>query len=155
MKVLATVGAVALMTFGLAAQTPAQAFSLNPKGAGFSASGPTTLTQGGVTISCTTTVGGSINAAGVGSIAGAAFAGGGFCPLITAANLPWIVTATGLTTATVSGVEVITPLGVCGPSPISGTLIGGVFTFVGQALAGGCVVSGTLATTPIVTITNP
>lgn len=155
MKVRTSIGIASLVSLMLAA--PAWAVTIdttNPPNVNFTASGPTSLTKNGITISCTSTFNGNVNGGSTADITSASFSGSNIlCYSISAANLPWTLTATSTTTATVSGVQVNTPLGNCGPSTINATWDNSTkkFTFTSQSLSGGCTVSGVL-TAPLIDV---
>lgn len=151
MKTLTAVAAIALVSFGFT--TTASAFKLSPPSTSFTGSGNTSLTKSGITVPCTANFTGSINARGVGKVTGATFTGSATCQAISATGLPWKVAAKTASTAKFSAVSVSTPLGNCGPSALTvGDNGTGLVTFTNQILSGGCSVSGSVQTTPAVTI---
>ncbi|HEV2364969.1 MAG TPA: hypothetical protein VGS12_12320 [Caulobacteraceae bacterium] len=156
MKLLTTL-TVAL----LAASSLANAYTLNPKGKSFIAKGPTSASKGGLTIACTSTFKGSINSLGVGTVTSATFtAGSALCSGVKATGLPWKVTATSLTTATVHKAGFTSALGNCGPNSVVlhqyGAYKSGKFTF-NATFTGGCTAKSTapLVSTPALYVTNP
>ncbi|MDR3507315.1 MAG: activator of alkane oxidation [Caulobacteraceae bacterium] len=152
MKILATLGATALLALGLTTQ--ASAVSLSPTSTTFSATGSTSLTKLGITIGCTASFTGNIDGAGVGHIATASFSpGSALCSGIGTTGLPWTATAltstgSGAGTGSIAGVAVTTALGNCGPSTLPVTMnTTGVLSFSGASLSGGCTVTGSIQTT--------
>jgi hypothetical protein len=146
MKFLAMIGAIALMTFGLTAQASAQSTFF------FTGSGTMSLTKSGITIPCTIGTGSEMgdsfdSSTDIGTIGTWSLTGSALCASIAAVGLPWTVTVTSATTASISGVEFSSPLGTCGSGTITGTLSSGVLTFPSQSL-GACTISMSLTTTP-------
>ncbi|WP_394828109.1 hypothetical protein [Pendulispora albinea] len=129
-------------------------FRLDPPSTNFTATGAMKLTKGLVTADCTATFTGSTDANGNGSVSEATFSGGLLCGNLTATGFPWAVTPTSLTNGTFDNVTVNTSLGPCGPSNVPATYdnANGTITFTNATLSGGCTVSGTLTTTPKVTV---
>lgn len=152
MKAYKTICLAALATFGLS--TAAAAQTVTPVSTNFTASGPTSLTSGGTRLNCTSTFRGTTSADGrTASITSASLAGFG-CGLVSATNLPWTVTAQSTTAITVSGVAVNVPFATCGPSNLSAAYNNatGQMTFANAPLAPNCSVTGTLTTSPTLTI---
>jgi hypothetical protein len=152
MKTFTTLAAVALVSFGFA--NSASAFKLSPPSTKFKASGSTSLTKSGVTVPCTANFVGKTSAKGTGKITGASFTGSSTCTAIQATGLPWQAKAISATTANINNVSVNAgPLGTCGPSTVPVQISGsGAITFNNVVLTGGCSVSGTVQSTPAVTI---
>jgi len=151
-KALIVTSLLALSTIA-AADTDAT-FRLDPVSTSFTASGATTLSNALATVNCTANFASATDAAGAGSVTGATFTGGGLCGGLTATGFPWAVTPTSLTAVTIQNVTVQTTLGTCGPSSIAATYnnTDGSLTFTNAALAGGCTATGTLTTSPKITI---
>jgi hypothetical protein len=131
------------------AAAPAFASSLTPANAtGIHAIGSTSLTQGTTTVPCTSDF--TIDVAGgAGTVTNAVFsAPAAACPFIHASGLPWTITITGSTTATINNVVVVppAPLAACGPGPVPITLFNNVVTF--NTTLGRCSISGSLPITP-------
>lgn len=147
----------AAMALFLAASASAYAVSVSPAGA-ISLTGATTLTKGIVSVSCTANFVGSVTSSGAISITSAKFSGGSLCTGVTASQLPWTGAVTSSTGLSLNGVAVNTLLGACGPSTVkasitqNATLRETTIGLTSQALSGGCTVSGTLTTTPFLTI---
>jgi len=141
----------------VAASVPAFAVTVSPAGA-ISLEGATTLVKSGVPLGCTANLVGTITSAGAIEITSAKFTGPALCSAVTAAALPWTGQVTSTAALALDGVAVNTPLGSCGPSalnasitenaPVRETAIG----LIGQVLSGGCTVSGSLTTTPFLTV---
>ncbi len=147
----------AAMALFLAASASAYAVTISPAGP-ISLIGSTTLKKGIVSVSCTANMVGSVSSTGAISITSAKFAGNSLCTGITALQLPWTGDVLTTTSLSLSGVAVNTLLGACGPSTIAASITENTTqkeTTIGltdQALSGGCTVSGTLTTTPYLTI---
>ncbi|RKP46365.1 hypothetical protein D7S89_17140 [Trinickia fusca] len=144
-----------------AAAAPAYAVTVAPAGA-ISLTGSTTLGKSGITIGCTANLVGTITSTGEITITSAKFSGNSLCSAVTGTGLPWtgaVLTTTGLQLHNVA-VDVNVPLlgGACGPTPVAGTITENTTakeTLIGlhnQLLSGGCSVSGTLQTTPYLTV---
>ena len=148
MKTLRTIGLSSMLFL---AATPLFAASVSPANTSFSASGSTTLVKSGITVGCTATFVGKTNADGSGAqVTSASFTGGTLCSSISAVGLPWTITAPSTSSATLSGVQVNTPLGGCGPSTVNAgwSNSSSTLTLSNAQLSGGCTVTGTLSTTP-------
>lgn len=164
MKILATVGAVGLMTFGLTAH--ASAYSFNPHSQSVTGTGSSTLTYDSIPVNCTADFDGATSSSGsTASVTSATFSGSSTCSSITAENLNWTITPTGASSVSISGVEVKASLPIigtitCGPSTISASVTQNgttstTLTWSGQSLSGGCTTSGSETLTPQITISNP
>jgi hypothetical protein len=140
------------------AAAQASAASISPPGTSFTGVGATQLSKSGLpTIGCKATFTGSTDAAGNASITSATFTAGSFlCAGISATALPWSVTVTGPTTATINGVSVSASIfGTC-TGAVPATISGGSITF-NTTLAPNCAVQTTspIVTTPSVSIVWP
>ncbi|QUD89783.1 activator of alkane oxidation [Phenylobacterium montanum] len=155
MRVLATIAATALVSFGFAAT--ASAYSFHPRSTSFTGVGSTKLTKGLLSVPCTAHFTGHTDSLGKGYITAASFSGSSACSAIRAAALPWHALATSLHGATVYNAEVTASIfGTCGPSNVPVTVSStGVITFSNATLKPNCVVSGNVQTTPHVTIVSP
>ena len=155
MKTITALGLSALLTVGIAGQ--ASAFSFSPKNTHFTASGPTSLTKGTLTVPCTANFTGSTDATGLGKVLTASFTGSSICTGIKATGLPWPAKATSATTALISHVAVTASIfGTCGPSNVPTTVSKtGVITFSNVTLTPNCKVKGSITTHPAVTIVSP
>ena len=153
MKSIIAIAALSAATFGLATQ--ADAFKLSPPSTNFTAQGTTTLTSPGFPpLTCTSTFSGKTTATGRGKITGFSAVGDPGCNLITAA-LPWGARAISATKIKFTNVSVsIAAFGIqCGP----GTVVAhdnanGQVTFNATLQPGNCMVSGTVQSTPAITI---
>ncbi|WP_394846755.1 hypothetical protein LZC95_04735 [Pendulispora brunnea] len=129
-------------------------FRLNPASTNFTASGSMTLKKGLVTLNCTASFSGATDAAGAGKVTAASFSGSSLCSGLTSANLPWPIVPSSTTQVSVQNVRVNTSLGACGPSNLAAAYnnTNGSLTFSNASLSGGCSVSGTLTTSPRITV---
>lgn len=147
----------AAMALFLAASASAYAVTVAPAGP-ISLTGSTTLKKGLVSVSCTATMAGSISGSGAISITSASFAGNSLCTGITATQLPWTGNVGTPTSLSLNNVAVNTLLGACGPSTVAASITENptqketTIGLTNQSLSGGCEVSGTLTTTPYLTI---
>jgi len=132
-------------------------FRLTPVSTNFSAAGATTLNKSGVTLNCTANFTGATDANGGGAVTAATFTGGSICTSLAAQGFPWAVTANSLTQVTIQNVTVNSLAGACGPSAVVAAYdnAAGTLTFNNAPLAGGCTVTGTLTTSPKLTIVTP
>ncbi|MGI8839555.1 MAG: activator of alkane oxidation, partial [Caulobacteraceae bacterium] len=145
------IAAMSAATLGLATQ--ADAFKLSPPSTHFTATGPTSLTANGVTLACTSTFTGSTNKKGRGKITGYHATGQSGCSSIVA-TLPWSAKATSATNIRFSNVMVAIPgLVSCGPGTVNATdNASGQVTFNATLNPGGCMVNGTVQSSPAITI---
>ncbi len=151
MKALIATAAMSLATLGFA--TSASAFTFSPSHTKFKATGQVSLTQNGTTLACTANFRGATSATGrEGRIIAANFSGAGGCTAIKANSLPWKVLPTSLSTIKIEQLSLTSPQGLCGPDPVQADLSGGVISFNTTLLPGNCQFSGSLATTPTITI---
>jgi len=147
----------AALALFVAASASAYAVTVSPAGP-ISLTGATTLTKSGIAISCTATMAGSVTAAGGISITSAKFTGNSLCSLVSPTSLPWSGQVLSTTSLSLSGVAVNTALGNCGPSTVGASITENPTqkeTIIGlsnQSLSGGCTVSGSLTTTPYLTV---
>ena len=155
MKTTLTFGVAALAALSLATQ--ASAFSLHPRSTSFVGTGKTQLTKGALTVPCTARFTGKTDSLGIGHVTSATFSGSSLCTAIKATGLPWTAKAISATKATIAKVSVSASIfGTCGPSNVTVTdSATGVITFANVTLAPNCVVKGSIATTPHVTIVTP
>ena len=147
----------AALALFVAASAPAFAVTVSHEGA-LSLQGATTLVKSNMPLGCTANLVGTITHAGEVKITSAKFTGQALCSAVTAVQLPWKGEVTSAKSLELSGVAVETPLGSCGPGVLKAsitvdttqreTTIG----LVDQVLSGGCTVSGSLTTTPFMTI---
>jgi hypothetical protein len=71
---------------------------------------------------------------------------------VTLSNLPWTGTVINKKTLELDNVTFQSPIGDCGPGNIDVKLVDGVIKFNAVPLAGGCMVSGKIKTTPMLAI---
>ena len=141
---------VAGLSFGIA--TPAFAWHLSPESTNFTGKGTTSATKNGITLKCTANFTGNVNSTGIGYVTGGTFTGAIGCSSVTLQNLPWKSTAVSATKVKIANVTFSSPIGNCGPGTVPTTLKSGVVRFKGVSLSGGCVVSGSLTTSPTLSI---
>ncbi len=150
MKTAIAIAAAGLMSFGVV--NTAAAYHLTPESTSFTGTGTTSATKNGVTLSCTANFTGKVGATGVGKITGGTFSGALGCSSVTLQNLPWTSKAVSATNVKISNVTFASPIGNCGPGALKVTLKGGVVSFTNLALPGGCTVSGSITTSPTLSI---
>jgi hypothetical protein len=152
MKSIIAIAALSVATFGLATQ--ADAFRLSPASTKITIKGPTSLTANGVTLSCTSTFKGKTTAKGKGKITSFSATGETGCTSIVGSNFPWSARATPATNVLISNVAVSIPgLVSCGPGSVNASdNASGQFVFNATLNPGNCMVSGTVQSTPAVTI---
>ena len=155
MKAITTLGVAALAAFAFVGQ--ASAYSLHPRSTSFVGTGKTNLTKGLLTVPCTARFTGKTDSLGVGHITSAVFSGSSVCTGVKATGLPWTGKAVSATRAVIYNVAVSASVfGTCGPSNVPVTISStGVITFSNVTLKPNCVVKGSVATTPHVTIVSP
>jgi hypothetical protein len=155
MKTILTLGAAALLSFGLVAQ--ASAYSLYPRSTNFTGAGKTQLTKGSLSVPCTAKFTGKTGSTGIGYVTSASFTGSTICAGIKATGLPWVAKATSLTRGLIYRVSVSASIfGTCGPSNVPVTVSStGLITFSNVTLTPNCVIKGSVQTTPHITIRNP
>jgi hypothetical protein len=154
MKIAIVVATAGLASLSLVGAAGAAGYKLSPPSTKFTGTGPTSATTtSGVSLSCTAKFAGSTNKAGVGKISSGSFTGELGCSAVTLGNLPWKAEALTATTGEILNVEFDSPIGNCGPGTVPATISGaGVISFNTSALKGCSSVSGTIQTTPKVTI---
>jgi hypothetical protein len=129
----------------------ANAFEFSPESKTFVGTGPTSATLNGITLACTGTLHGKTTKTGIGKVTSGSFTGAAGCSSVGLQGLPWTMKATGASTATVANVTFTSPIGNCGPANLPVNVSGGVISFTNATL-GNCKVSGTLTTTPTISI---
>jgi len=127
MKGIKTLVSVTAIAVCLGAASMASASAITPDG-------PFSTTAGSITVTSPSSFGGSITCGinftgtvtgGIASVTGASLTGGGLCGVPVLTGLPWTLTATSGTTATVTGVgyniakTFLYPATQCGPSPLN------------------------------------
>ena len=153
MKPLATLALAALAT--AAFSQSATAFTLSPTSTAFVAKGlgAVTLPSGGV-VHCNLTLKGKTTSTGKAKITSVTITPGiAACSSSTAGNLPWMVGATAASTAKMTNVTLITPLGTAGPATVKfSDDAAGVWSITNASLAGGYTLNVSMPTTPAITI---
>ncbi len=129
MKSRMAIAAVGLAALGFA--NSAAAFKFSPAMTRFTAKGPASATLNGGTLSGTGIFKGAIDKRGKGKITAVSFCGAHGCGVIGAGGLPWAMTATGATTATIANVTFTSRAGDCGPANLPVTVSGGVISYSG------------------------
>ena len=142
----------AAISFAIAGTAPAFAYHLIPESSDFTGSGKTSATKNGITLKCNANFTGNVNRKGVGLITGGSFTGAVGCSSVGLGGLPWKSVATSATKIKIVNVSFTSPIGDCGPGNLVVKLSSGVITFKGKALPGGCTVSGTVTTSPTLSI---
>lgn len=145
MSAIRTIALSALLTAGAVVSAPALALSISPANTTFTATGTVNLQgPGGIGGQCTVTFRGTV-ANGVATVNGAqtTFQGTGLiCGIIRGVG-NWPLVPTSGNTIQIQNVRV-TAAGIvnCGPGPVNGNLVGGVFSF-DATLPGNCRVAST------------
>jgi hypothetical protein len=155
MKTVTSIAAVAIAVASLGAASTASAYTFNPKGKTWTATGTSLLQHA---ISCTTNYTGFISATGTLTIRTAKYSGTNpACAVITATGLPWHTKAMSLTTANILKVGVTAPGISCGPGTVAVTVPagGGTIAYDTTLNPGNCAISGATNTIPVITISNP
>ena len=152
MKKAIAITAAGLMSFGTVCATPAAAYHLIPESTTFTGTGKTSATKNGITLPCTANFAGKTTAAGVGYISSGSFTGQVGCSSVGLGGLPWKSVAKSATKVVIYNVSFTSPIGNCGPGNIATKLTNGVIKFTNVPLAGGCTVSGSIKTTPTISI---
>jgi len=152
MKKAIAITAAGLMSFGTVCATPAAAYHLIPESTTFTGAGKTSATKNGITLPCTANFKGNTNATSVGSITSGTFSGQIGCSSVGLGGLPWKALAKSATKVIIYNVSFTSPIGNCGPGNLPTKLTNGVIKFTNVALAGGCTVSGSIKTTPTISI---
>ena len=153
MKVLSAVLIAGLTCVSLAG--PARAFTFAPKSAGFTATGSVVIAKPTGQINCGMTAKGFTTAIGTAKITAASFTPGvAACANTAAQGLPWPAKAVGAGKGKIAHVSLIGAFtGACGPAVVPITVSGaGVWAFSNASLPGGCKISGSLHTTPHITV---
>jgi hypothetical protein len=152
MKKAIAITAAAIMSFGTVCATPAAAYHLIPTSTNFTGTGKTSATKNGITLPCTANFTGKTTAAGVGYITSGSFTGQVGCTSVGLGGLPWKAVAKTATKVVILNVSFTSPIGNCGPGNIPTKLSSGVIKFTNVPLAGGCTVSGSIKTSPTISI---
>ena len=155
MKILTSLAAIGLASFGFASSAAAYRFS--PTDVHFTASDSTGLsTPNASNVTCRLKLRGGVGHKGKEfKVKSAVFKGSDArCATITASNLPWKAQPINATTAKLLGVALISPFGNCGDAT-SNMLVGmgggslSIDTFLNP---GSCTFRATLSTTPALSI---
>lgn len=145
---------IAGLSFGITGIAPASAWHLSPESTKFTGSGTTSATKNGVTLKCTAKFTGKVTSTGIGYVTGGTFSGAIGCSSVALKNLPWKSTAVSSTGVHIANVTFSSPIGDCGPGTVPTTLKSGVVRFKNVSLSGGCVVNGTITTSPTLSIVS-
>jgi hypothetical protein len=149
MKSLIIAGAAAVVVAG--AFSPVLAYTLSPAGATFWAAGPLTVTVATFQELCNTELKVDVHKNGVGGVVFVNFRKGESSRPFPV-DLPWKFKATGNGKGKILGVAFTAFGATCGPSTIPVQISGaGVITFNNVSLAGGCMLNGSMNTTPPIT----
>lgn len=151
----------AALALFVATSAPAFAVTVSPAGP-ISLTGSTTLGKSGLSLGCAATMTGTITSTGEISITSAKFSGNSLCSLVAPTNLPWTGQVANTTSLSLNNVAVDVKVvgigGQCGPTALTASITENtaqketIIGFAHQALSGGCTVSGSLTTTPFLTV---
>jgi hypothetical protein len=145
---IASVAIAGLFSLGVIGTAPAATFHLTPENSKFKGKGNTSAVKSGISLACKAKFTGDVDKNGVGEVTGGTFSGQLGCSSVTLGNLPWTGTVIGKKTLELDNVTFQSPIGDCGPGNIDVKLVNGVISFNAVPLAGGCMVSGRIKTTP-------
>jgi hypothetical protein len=173
MKTMQLISAGSALVCLFALSLPVRAVTVTPPGPGgksiaFTASGPTVLGKAGLSVACETVLTGEISANGDVKITGASMRGNSFCSTIAAvfsSQTPyWTGDIENSQSLALDNVAVHVNIpglgGTCGPTNIKAGISGNpkanemIISFPHQLLTGGCSISGSLTTTPYLTVTD-
>lgn len=152
MKKAIAIAAAGLMSFGIVESAYATAYEFRPLNTNFTGSGTTSATKNGVTLKCNAKFTGDVDGQGLGHIKSGSFSGQLGCSSVGLKNLPWKAQAVSKTGGNIYNVTFTSPIGNCGPGTLPVTLQNGVITFNNKSLPGGCTVSGSITTSPKLSI---
>jgi hypothetical protein len=139
----------------IAASSPAAAFHFIPVGTAFTATGTVGFAQGIVGYVCTLNANGKTGALGKVKITKVKLTGSDSnCAATKAIHLPWTIKATGPSGGKIKTLGFNGPVGECGPSPGAIQVDGSGNWSFDLLLQPTCIVSGAVATSPAITITN-
>lgn len=139
----------------VAASSPAAAFHFIPVSTAFTATGTVGLAQGSIGYVCTLTANGKTGALGKVKITRIKLTGSDSnCAATKAIRLPWTIKATGPVGGDIRKLGFNGPVGECGPSAGAIEVDGSGNWSFDLLLKPTCIFSGSLATTPAITITN-
>lgn len=153
MKTAIVLAAAGLMSLGTTDIALAAKYHLVPPG-NFTGDGKTSATKNGISLPCIAHFTGRVTAAGVGYVTGGTFKddGGIGCTSVKLSNLPWKSLAVAAAKGKIFNVTFTSPIGNCGPGTIPVAVRNGAIKFTAVALRGGCSVSGSITTTPKLSI---
>jgi hypothetical protein len=152
MKKTIAILAAAALTFGAAGSAFAKGYRLSPEGMSFTGTGTTSATKNGITLKCKATFQGHVDDTGVGFVDSGSFKGQVGCTAVGLGGLPWTSTAKNAKKVDIANVSFTSPIGNCGPGDLLVTVTDGTIKFKNLPLAGDCVVSGTIKTSPALAI---
>lgn len=152
MKTVTAITAAGLVSFGLGFATPAAAYHLIPENATFTGKGNTSATKNGITLKCKANFQGHVDSQGVGFVDSGTFTGELGCTAVGLGGLPWKSVAKSATKVLINNVSFTSPIGNCGPGKVPVKVVDGTIKFTNVNLAGGCTISGKIATTPALSI---
>jgi len=136
------------------AASPASAFHFVPEGTRFKATGTIGFAQGQVGYVCTATIQGKTTARGKAKITSLKLTGSDDCTSTKPIHLPWTVKATGPSGGDIKLLGFNGPVGECGPDAGATEVDGAGNWSFDLLLHPTCIVSGSVATNPAITITN-
>ncbi len=141
-----------ILSLGIAGTTPAAAYHLIPENTDFTGTGKTSATKNGITLKCDATFQGHVDSKGVGFVDSGTFTGQLGCESVGLGGLPWKAPAKSATKVIINNVSFTSPIGNCGPGKIPVKVKSGVIKFTDVPLAGNCTVSGSITTSPTLSI---
>jgi hypothetical protein len=134
--------------------SPAAAFHFVPVNTAFQASGTVGFVQGMVGYVCTLDAIGKTGARGKAKITKVTLTGNDDCTATKAIHLPWRIKASGPSGAKIKSLGFTGPVGECGPGPGAIQVDGAGHWSFDLLLPPTCIVSGSLTTSPAITIAN-
>jgi len=150
MKTVIAIASAAVLTFATVA--PAAAYHLEPKSTSFTGTGNTSATKNGITLPCKAKFQGHVDSNGIGFVDSGSFTGQVGCTSVGLGGLPWKSVAKSATKVIITNVSFTSPIGNCGPGNLPVKIIDGKIRFKDVPLAGGCTVTGVIATSPALSI---
>ena len=138
----------------IAASSPAAAFHFIPVNTAFKASGTVGFAQGVVGYVCTLDANGKTGALGKVKITKVTLTGNDNCAATKPIHLPWTIKATGPSGGKIKKLGFNGPVGECGPGPGAIQVNGSGDWSFDLILPPTCIFSGSLTTSPAITITN-
>lgn len=141
-----------VLALGGVLAAPIFAAHVIPTNTTFTASGPTSMTQLGVTIHCNSTFTLVSDGSGNVTVTQATFAAGNpLCPALSTSVLPWPVSFGSTTNAVINHVQVASALGACSGN-VNASIENSHIRLSGAL--GLCAVSGDLTAVPAFTVVN-